>query len=265
MVMQNTAITDKRISDNSLGKQSDLESIKLTSVEDISHLLKKIHLKHSLLTITIESSDECYGSTLLEVNNDKNYLVIDELHPEQGHSKIEIGTAISFNAHYAGAFVYFVATVEAIGDNPKAAYYKIGMPGEVQYHQRRNTYRITTSISETITVNLVNEDEVLIKAELRDISHGGVCLRVKPASHISINSGDIIPTCLIQVSNERKILSSLNICHVEIIKETGSLRIGAEFSDMSSFDQRELEHFIATLERAIIKNIKRVDTRIAVQ
>ena len=264
MVMQNTAIIEKRISDNSLSRQADLESIKLTSVDDISHLLKKIHLKHSLLTITIESSDECYGSTILEVDNDNKFLVIDELHPEQGHSKIEIGTVVSFNAHYAGAFVYFVARVEAIGNNSEAAYYKIGMPDEVQYHQRRNTYRITTSITEPVSVNLVNEDEVLIKAELRDISHGGVCLRINPASHISINSGDIIPTCLIQVSGERKILSSLNICHVEVIKETGSLRIGAEFSDMSTFDQRELEHFIAALERAIIKNIKRADTRIAV-
>jgi c-di-GMP-binding flagellar brake protein YcgR len=264
MVLPNKAITEKLISDDCLSNQTDLESIKLTSAEDISLLLKKIYLKHSLLTITIEPSDECYGSTILEINNDNNYLVIDELYPEKGHAKIEIGKRITFHAHHAGALVYFIATVEAVGENPKAAYYKIGMPAEVLYHQRRNTYRISTSISEPILVNLVNEDEVLIKAELRDISHGGACLRVNAASHISIHSGDIIPTCLIQVNNERKILSALNICHVEVIKETGMLRIGAEFSGMSKFDQRELEHFIATLERAIIQNIKRVDTKIPI-
>jgi c-di-GMP-binding flagellar brake protein YcgR len=264
MATQNTAITEKRISDNSLSKQADLESIKLTSADDINHLLKKIFLKHSLLTITIGSSDECYGSTILQINNDDKYLVIDELHPEKGHDKIKVGTSISFNANYAGASVYFIGTVEAIGENKKAAYYKIGMPEEIQYHQRRNTYRITTTISEPVAVNLVNENEVLIKAELRDISHGGVCLRVNPASHISISGGDVIPTCLIQVNEERKILSSLNICHVEVIKETGSLRIGAEFLNMSKLDQRELEHFIASLERAVIKNIKRIDSRIAI-
>ena len=264
MATQNTAITEKRISDNSLSKQADLEPIRLTSADDINHLLKKIFLKHSLLTITIGSSDECYGSTILEVNNDDKYLVIDELHPEKGHAKIKVGTSISFNASHAGASVYFIGTVEAIGENTKAAYYKIGMPEEIQYHQRRNTYRITTSINEPVAVNLVNENEVLIKAELRDISHGGVCLRVNAASHISISSGDVMPTCLIQVNEERKILSSLNICHVEVIKETGSLRIGAEFLNMSNLDQRELEHFIASLERAVIKNIKRIDSKIAI-
>ena len=260
----NTVVTEKVISQKRLSEQTDLETIRLTSSDDIFHLLKKIHTKQSLLTITIDSSDECYGSTILEINNDEHYLVIDELYPEEGHNNIENGTTISFNANHAGAFVYFTAIVEAIGENDKAAYYKINMPDEVEYHQRRNTYRITTSISKPIPVNLINEDEILIKAELRDISHGGVCLRINAPSHISIASGDTIPTCLIQIADDRKVMCSLNICHVETMKETGILRIGAEFSDMSKFDRRELEHFIVSLERAIIKNIKRADTRIPV-
>lgn len=260
----NTAITEKVISQNNLSNQSDLESITLTTSEDISLLLKKIHNKHSLLTITIETGDECFGSTILEINNDKNYLVVDELYPESGHLKIKNDTSISISANHAGAFVHFKTTVEAIGENAKAAYYKIGIPSELQYHQRRNTYRITTSLTSPVRVNLVNEDEILLKAELRDISHGGVCLRVNAASHIKIQNGDTIPTCLIQIGEDRKIMCTLNVCHVEIMKETGALRIGAEFTDMSKFDRRELEHFIVTLEREIIKKIKRSDTRLPV-
>ncbi len=263
MALPNKVITEKLISEGNLTNQTDLESIRLTTTNDISHLLKKIYLKHSLLTITLESSDEFYGSTIIEINNDENYLVIDELYPEEGHAQIEPGKSLSCNAHCSGAFVHFIGKVEAIGENAGVAYYKIGMPEEVEYHQRRNTYRITTSISDSIPVNLVNDDEVLIKAELRDISHGGLCLRVKASSHISMHSGDYIPTCLIQAENERKILSSLNICHVETIKDTGSLRIGAEFAEISKIDRRELEHLIASLERAIIQKIKRTDIGIA--
>jgi len=262
MALPNKVITEKLISEDYLSNQTDLESIRLTTADDISHLLKKVHSKHSLLTITIESSDECYGSTIIEINNDENYLVIDELYPENGHTQVEIGKSLSFNAHFSGAFIHFSGKVEAIGKNAKVAYYKIGVPKEVEYHQRRNTYRVTTSISDPVPVNLVNEDEVLIKAELRDISHGGLCLRVNASSHVSIHSGDYIPTCLIQVKNGQNILSSLNICHVEIIKESGSLRIGAEFADISKIDRRELEHFITSLERAILKKIRRTDTRI---
>jgi c-di-GMP-binding flagellar brake protein YcgR len=263
MALQDKVLIDKRISKEYLSDQVDLESITLTSTDDIRHLLKKVYAKHSLLSVTIESTDEFYGSTIIEINEDENYLVIDELYPEAGHKLIEIGTQLTFNTQYAGAFVKFIGTVDAINENEKAAYYKIGMPTEVEYHQRRNTYRIATNINEPILVNLVSEDEVLIKAELRDISHGGLCLRVNASPHIPIQNGSYVPTCLIQVDKNRKILSSLNICHFETIKESGSLRIGAEFAVMSKIDRRELEHLIALLERAIIQKIKRTDVKVA--
>ncbi|GEM_PF-1739877 len=256
-------VTEKLISEENLTDQTNLESVKLTVNDDIHHLLKKVHSKHSLLSITIDYPDEFYGSTIIEINDDENYLVIDELYPEEGHAKVEIGTSLTFNTQYSGAFVNFIGTVNAISKNEKASYYKIAMPKEIEYHQRRNTYRIATNINDPIYVNLVNEDEILIKAELRDLSHGGLCLRVNAASHISIHNDDYFPTCLIQVGNDRKILSSLNICHVETIKETGSLRIGAKFAEISKVDRRELEHLIAALERSIIQKIKRTDAKVA--
>lgn len=261
MALPSNVITEKLISEESLTDQTDLESIRLTTPDDINHLFKKIYSKHSLLSATVESSNECYGSTIIEINDDEHYLVIDELYPIEGHNKVDVGTNLSFNTQYAGAFVNFIGTVDAIGENEKAAYYKISIPEELEYHQRRNTYRIATSIRDPIQVNLINEDEVLIKAELRDISHGGLCLRVNASPHVSIKSGSHIQTCLIQVDKRRKILSSLNICHVEMIKQTGSLRIGAEFAIMSKADRRELEHLIATMERSIIQKIKRTDIK----
>lgn len=260
MTTANTVITDKVISDQNLTDQKDLESIKLTTADDIQHLFKRISSKHSLLSVQFESSDEYYGSTIIEINNKENYLVIDELYPREGHESIQTGTSLSFNTQYQGAFVNFNSTVEAIGENEKAAYYKIGMPEEVEYHQRRNTYRISTSVSDPIPVTLVNEDEIMINGELRDISHGGLCIRVNALPHITLAHEDYIPTCLIQVEN-KKILTSINLCHVEDISETGSLRIGAEFANMSKIDRRELEHLIATLERSIIQKIKRTDKK----
>ena len=264
MALPNKVITDKLISENNPQPQTDLETITLTSVEDIRLLLKKVYKAHSLLTISFESSDACFGSTIIEINDDELYFVIDELYPEEGHNMAEIGKKLMISAHHAGAFIYFSITIEAIGTNEKAAYYKLGMPEEVEFHQRRNTYRVSTGVSQTIPVNLVSDDEVLITAELRDISIGGVSLRINDIPHITLQRGDYIPTCLIQVSENRKILSSLNICHIETMKASGSLRVGAEFASISKIDQREVEHLIAYLDREIIKKIKRADTRIAI-
>lgn len=261
MTTANPVTVDKIISNQHLTDQKNLESIILTAADDIQHLFKRISAKHSLLSIQIESFDEYYGSTIIEINIKENYLVIDELYPIDGHEKIQIGSRLIFNTQYQGAFVNFSGTIEAIGENDKAAYYKIGMPEKVEYHQRRNTYRISTSVSEPVPVTLINEDDIMIRGELRDISHGGLCIRIKAQPHISLDADNYIPTCLIQVENRQKILTSINICHVEEINETGSLRIGAEFAHMSKIDRRELEHLIASLERAIIQKIKRTDKK----
>lgn len=263
MATPNKVITEKLITENN-HKTTGLDSIKLTQTDEINSLLKKIYSRHSLLTVSIDSIETYFGSTIIEINKDEKYLVLDELYPVEGHDLITVDTNISVSAHHAGAFVNFSGKIEAIGSNEDASYYKLAIPEEVEFHQRRSTYRVATSISNPIPVNLLNNDDVLIKAELRDISLGGVSLRMKDLPHISIRNGDHIPTCLIKISDDRKILSSINICHVERIKETGSLRIGAEFAVLSKFDQRELEHLIATLDREIIKKLKRTDSRAGV-
>lgn len=48
-----------------------------------------------------------------------------------------------------------------------------------------------------------------------------------------------------------------------MIKETGSLRVGAEFAVTSKIDRREPEHLIASIERSIIQKIKRTDIKVA--
>lgn len=257
MTIAQNVVADKLISD--LPKKNNDNSIIIKDAEEIRALLNKIFKKRSLLTVTIGGNESCYGSTILEINSDEQYLVIDELNPLDGHEQLEEGSKLKINTQQEGALVRFTAEVIAIGGNDDAAYYKIPVPKKIEFHQRRNTYRVYVGINETIPVSLKNEEEVVISAELRDISLGGVSLRVKEVSHAPLQKGDLIPTCVITASNQRKIKASLNICHIERMRETGMLRVGAQFVSMSKFDLRELENFIAAMEREMIKKLKRVN------
>ncbi len=254
-----TSVTSEEIAPKKEPVKQQKQITQIKRDDEIKALLKKIYQKHTLLTISIGSRDSYYGSTILEINHDNNYLVLDELYPQDGHELLETETPIIINTQYAGAFVRFKTRIDAIGGNDKAAYYRIPIPDSIDYHQRRNTFRVNTSIAETIPVNLVTEDEVMIKAELRDISLGGVSLRVREIPHVDLETDQHIPTCLIQLNEDKKILASLDICHIEQMSETGTLRIGGRFSSISKFDLRELEQLIAETERAIIKKIKRSD------
>ncbi len=261
MAMSGRAIKNKVISERPVKKKPRNDnSILINDADEILALLKKLFKKHSLLTINFSEIDDYFGSTILEINEEDNYLVLDELHPIEGHEHVDEGTKFRINTQYSGALVRFSGTVEAISSNPTAAYYKIPIPRKIDYQQRRSSFRVHVGINETIPVQLVTEDDVMLNAELRDISLGGVSLRVNDVPHVSLEYGDHIPTCMIKVTDERKIRASLNVCHVVRKRDIGILRIGAQFAEMSNYDQRELEHLVAEMEREMIKKIKRVNS-----
>ena len=239
-------------------KKNDNATI-IKKPDDIQSLLKNLFKRHSLLTVTIGGNETCYGSTILEINSNEKYLVIDELNPLDGHEQLEIGSSIRINSQHAGALVRFTGKILAISGDEDAAYYKIPIPEVLEHYQRRNAYRVYVGINETIPVSLKTEEDVIISAELRGISLGGVSLRVKELAHAPLQKGDFIPNCVIKAPDNRKIMASLNICHVERMRETGSLRVGAQFASLGKLDMRELEHLIATMEREMIKKLKRLD------
>ncbi len=258
MSATSTVVTDKVITDIPPKKNDNSEIIK--KHEDIFALIEKIHASHSLLTVTINNEQAGYGSTILEINGEENYLVLDELNPLDGHEKIAIGSIIKVNTQHAGALVRFKVNIEAIGGDEDAAYYKAPLPERIEYHQRRNWFRVSIGINETVPVSLRTEDDVVISAELRDISVGGMALRINDCSHVKLREGDFIPSCVIKVSEQKQIMAALNICRVQNIKESGMLRIGVQFVKMNNTDIRELEHFVAEMQREMIKKLRRVKT-----
>jgi len=225
--------------------------------EDILALLNKIYKNHTMLTVSMDDANGTFGSAILEINQNESYLVLDELWPEPGHQLVEVGKTLFISAQLAGVYAHFTVNISAIGEHEEAAYYKASLPRQIDYQQRRSNYRVPTSINKPIPVNMATEEDVLINAELRDISIGGFCARLISPSNHPLELGEYIPTCLIKSPNGRKILSSIAICRIEDNKKTGLTRIGAQFSVLGKTDKRELEHLIATLDRNIIRRLKR--------
>lgn len=230
----------------------------LRDKSEIFSLLKKITSRHALLNVSIAGNENIYGSALLETNKEENYLVMDELHPIDGNEKIELNKRITIQTQYQGAMVRFKDIVTDINKNSDGAYYKIPIPDSIDFKQRRNTHRVFVGVNETIPVNLITENNVIVNAELRDISLGGVSLRINEPAHVNLTEGETIPSCFISASESKKIRSSIVLLHVDQPRKKGALRIGAAFTGMNNMDRRLLEQLIAELERKMIKKIKRV-------
>ncbi|MFQ5661347.1 MAG: flagellar brake protein [Gammaproteobacteria bacterium] len=259
MRMNNVVTVEEEISinDSPAGYISHNLSYRIKSKDEIHAFLSRLYKNHALLSISIGNSDIIFGSVILEVNREKEYLVLDELYPRNQIRTPLLHQKLSIETQLEGILLQFSGTVDAASEQDGAEYYKIRIPKYVYHHQRRDNYRVPISISKPLRADLATENEVLIHAELRDLSLSGFCARLSLPSSEKLAIGDEIPTCIIQIPDGKKIVGSLEIMRIEETRPLRNTRIGARFSSLNNSDRQELSRVIAKLERENIKTLKR--------
>jgi c-di-GMP-binding flagellar brake protein YcgR len=233
-------------------------SYRIKSRTEINSLLGKLLKYHSLLSIRIDDNPRTFGSMILEMHSEKRLLVLDELYPRNELKKSILKNKLSIEAQHEGIEIQFKVQVEAIAEKDEIEYYRVSYPDNVFHFQRRTSYRVNVGISDSVPVALSTENDILLHAELRDISLGGVSARINSPTTEVLAVGDEIPTCIIHMPNGRKIVSSLEIARIDEGTTSQSIRIGARFIHIAAADRQELSKLIARLDRENIKKIKRL-------
>ncbi len=260
MKMNSVANSDSSLADDKTSRHiiSHSTSYRVKSRSEINSLLKKLSKQHTLLSIRIGDSARVFGSMILELNCEKRYLVLDELYPRNEIKKSILNNQLSISTQHDGVEIEFKVKVEAIAEKDGIEYYKVSYPAYVFHFQRRSSYRVNTGISGSVPLALSTENNVLLHAELRDISLGGVSARISSPITEVLAVGDEIPTCIIHTPDGKKIVSSLEIARIEEGTSSKSVRIGARFIHISAADRHDLSRLIAKLERENIKKLKRL-------
>ena len=233
-------------------------SYRVKSRAEISGLLGKLFNNHTLLSITLEDSKKVFGSMILEVSHDESYLVLDELYPRNELKVSLVERKLFIETQVDGIEVRFTVKVNAIATRDGIEYYKAPYPAYIFHHQRRASFRVGIGVTEAMPMAMSTEDDVLLHAELRDISLGGISARINSPTAGGLAVGDEIPTCIIHTPDGKKIVSALEIARIDEATATQSVRIGARFTQLSAADRHELSRLIAKLDRENIKKLKRL-------
>lgn len=258
--MNSSTNTNISLANDKTGRHiiSQNTSYKVKSRSEINNLLNKLLKNHTLLSIMVNDNPKIFGSMILELNSEKNYLVLDELYPRNELAKSLFDSKLSIDTQLDGITIQFNVKIEAIAEKDETAYYKVSYPAHVYHHQRRSSYRVNTGISPSVSLALSTENDVLLHAELRDISLGGVSARIISPTAEVLAVGDEIPTCIIHTPDGKKIMSSLEIARIEEGTSSKSVRIGARFIHITAADRHELSKLVAKLDRENIKKLKRL-------
>ncbi len=239
--------------ETSHGGRSDYQSAgeKITDPAQIARLLERIMESRSLLAVTIPGVNAIYNSAILGVLSEDRCLLLDELNPEDGHKHVINATKFHSFTRHRGVEIHFASRVLEVGQEAQGAFYRVAFPETVDYKQRRESYRVRIGLSQNISVTIENGEAKPLTGRVYDISAGGLGAYVDRNTRLSV--GQVLPSCTVQLPGNKQISSAIEIRYAKLDEQTGDLRIGARFLNLSRTERNTIEKFIAALEREMLR------------
>lgn len=216
----------------------------------IRGIISNIHKSRNLLNVSLPGDSRPYNSIILEFDTDANTLTLDELNPQEGHTSFLQGRRAIIKTTINGVDIRFQVELQNVSASDDIAYYIVGIPNKLDYHQLRAYHRVPIGLN-SIPVLLIQNDKDLLEGELHDISAGGISVRFSHKIPETIKRGTLIPTCMIELSNKDKISTELEIRFISKPDDGKRTLIGARFVGMDKPQQRIVERFVASLDREL--------------
>lgn len=128
--------------------------------------------------------------------------------------------------------------------------FRVAMPRELLRLQRREYYRLVTSVVNPVKC-MINTEQGMLEALVVDISIGGVGILAYQESG-ELNAGEVYHGCRISLPGSGEFALSLEVCTTfEITLKNGrhTHRAGCQFIDLPASVETEIQRYIIRVDR----------------
>jgi c-di-GMP-binding flagellar brake protein YcgR len=212
--------------------------------------LRQLQQHHDPLVITFHERSQRFQSYLIEIDRDKNRLILDEMIPNNAERFLQNGEPFNIEAFHEGVRVAWQCLQPVqIDEHQGARCYYSSIPEEVHYYQRRNACRAPIKQSELVKIELAGAKlRSPIRGQLLDISATGCKLRLPGNVAGSLHSGQVYERFTAQLPFGAMI-TAVELRHVEYAENLDTTFAGVRFHRMSGLEQRQVERFVYQLQR----------------
>ena len=212
--------------------------------------LRQLQQNHDPLIITFHERNQRFQSYVINVDRDKDLLILDELVPNDGERYLANGEAFSVEAFHEGVRVAWKCEQSVrITEHEGARCYFSPMPLEVIYHQRRSAFRAPLKQSELIKIELAGDKlRTAIPGHLLDISATGCKLRFPGNISSSLQAGQVYERFTARFPFGA-MTTSIEMRHVQYEEKLDTTFVGARFHRINGQEQRLVERFVYQLQR----------------
>lgn len=214
----------------------------------ITALLTQAHKHKLFFTVSFENHKGLYNTALLGVYAEQGFVAFDELTPSKGHKLFLEEKEARVTGRLEGVELRFSARLLEAGSKAGVAFYKVALPEELVYKQKREYFRVTLLGSPVSFQGRLGEDEgILLQGHLYDLSLGGAKVVLEQTAPLS--AGDILSACRIRLPDGVDIPFSLRVCYAGADKSGGGTVLGGQFRDLQKSDENRIARFISDVQR----------------
>lgn len=230
----------------------------VTSPAQIEELLQRLIKTHSIISVAVRGVDDTFSSALIELVPELGYLVMDELNPKAGHELLSPGKRIHVATRIGALGVRFSSLIAEINADDNPPYYKVPYPTMVDYDQRREFFRAPVPIETEVSIQLLTEMGSVLAGEIRDISVGGVSIRLNPGYTRVPAVGDLIATAIMDLPRIGQVTVAMEICYAGALVGHKRPRLGGRFIAPEKTAERAIAQFVALMDRQVKRQLARI-------
>ncbi len=227
------------------------EGEQVSDPAQIVALLRKVKDSRTLIQVTVPGRAIEYNSALLDINQEQGFLILDELTPADGHQSLCEQRRLTAVIRLRGVDMRFTSKVQEIGGQAGIAFYRVELPTQLYYCQRRAFYRVKIGMGLTVPFSITQESSKTLEGRLDDISVTGIRAELK--QQLLFDRGDLLPTCAIQLPNGEKVICEIEVRHISKDEPHKIFHLGARFVNLDRLRLNTLKRFVAEAERALLR------------
>jgi c-di-GMP-binding flagellar brake protein YcgR len=213
--------------------------------EDILYDLKN---SRTPLSITFLDIKDPFVSLLLDIDVNRQFLVLDEINSPLGHRLACQGEFFTISASHQGVPLMFHSKVMDHSQINGISFYRLPYPRSMDYMQRRITSRFTVPFDVSLIADFLLPKKPLIRATIVDISLTGIRISIPHNVKGILDSLNKIEFCRILSPFFPAHTFSLEIKFVQYIQGKQKTIVGCQFAQMDNIGLKFLSQLVTRLQ-----------------
>ncbi len=158
-----------------------METEPLTHSRRIGEILDRLRMRKQLLSVNVPNHRGVFTSFVLSVEPDSNTFCLDELVPNIGCSYLAKERRVIVRTALNGVEIRWESTLLREGVDDGASYFELQYPKQMDYRERRQSFRVQLPRGRDYPVFLKLDTENVFEGRVSDISFGGIGIELDHA------------------------------------------------------------------------------------